>query len=350
MSNSWLKTDFVPGLVSVIVPLYNQAEYVGGTLDSLLASTYRPIEIIVVNKSSKDASGAVVAKWISQLPKDNVFQAKLLEQPNSGASAARNYGAMQSRGEFIHFLDADDMVVPVWYEYSIRTMQAHKECGLVWAGWKTADNNSMEEALRWCMEHAAVYSDGILTDETPIFGGNTMFRHDAIARVGSQYEKVYHGDDVDYYLRVLMHGIIIRRLPCTLFIYRQHLEQGSRDHSWGATDSLLRAIVHAESLQAEIAIPSHLACRVRKQFAVVFRNAVFRSIVGKHKDLALRAGKGFKRHAMAVPFRHRVQLSLLISLAGLGWFSAAAAAGRFLYGIGSLTGTPVSKTTQTSKI
>jgi len=91
-------------LVSVIIPVYNCELYLAEALESVLAQTYRPIEIIVVDDGSTDGSARVVRDFNSTV--------RYFRQANSGAGAARNCGVDLSKGDFLAFLDADDIWSP----------------------------------------------------------------------------------------------------------------------------------------------------------------------------------------------------------------------------------------------
>ncbi len=99
-------------LVSVIVPTYNRARLLGETMDSVWGQTYRPIELLVVDDGSGDNTEQSVADWGTQHARDSQFTLRYFKQPNRGASAARNLGLVESRGEFIQFLDSDDLLHP----------------------------------------------------------------------------------------------------------------------------------------------------------------------------------------------------------------------------------------------
>jgi glycosyltransferase involved in cell wall biosynthesis len=88
-------------LVSVIIPVYNSEKYLGESITSVLAQTYQPIEIIIVNDGSTDGSEKIANKFSKQT--------SYFFQNNQGAAAARNYGVEKSNGDFISFLDADDL-------------------------------------------------------------------------------------------------------------------------------------------------------------------------------------------------------------------------------------------------
>ena len=95
-------------LVSIIIPSYNRAHLIGETLDSVLAQTYQNWECIVVDDGSTDATASVVAAY---LKKDARFQYhQRPENRSKGGNAARNYGLEISRGNFLFFLDSDDLL------------------------------------------------------------------------------------------------------------------------------------------------------------------------------------------------------------------------------------------------
>ena len=92
-------------LMSVIMPVYNSAEYLDQTLLSVLGTYARDVELIAVDDGSTDDSLLVLRKY--QKSYNNLF---VFSQPNSGPSAARNLGMSYARGEFVFFLDSDDLL------------------------------------------------------------------------------------------------------------------------------------------------------------------------------------------------------------------------------------------------
>src|SRR5579859_7571422 len=95
----------MPKLVSILIPAYNAAEYLGATLESALAQTWPSKEIIVVVDGSTDDTLAIAKSFASS-------QVKVFSQAQSGASAARNKAYRECQGELIQFLDADDLLEP----------------------------------------------------------------------------------------------------------------------------------------------------------------------------------------------------------------------------------------------
>lgn len=113
-------------LVSVIMPVYNASAYVVEALDSVLASTYRPLEVIVMNDGSTDNSLEVVQAYA----KDHA-EVKVLTQTNAGASAARNHAIRESKGEYILPVDADNRIHPLYIEEAEVILESRPEVRVV---------------------------------------------------------------------------------------------------------------------------------------------------------------------------------------------------------------------------
>ena len=90
--------------VSIIIPCYNQGHFLRDAVQSALSQTWRPVEILVVNDGSTDCTSDVVATFGTAV--------KLIEKRNGGLSSARNAGLREATGNFVVFLDADDLLHP----------------------------------------------------------------------------------------------------------------------------------------------------------------------------------------------------------------------------------------------
>lgn len=106
-------------LVSVIVPCYQQAQYLGEAIESVLAQTYPHLEVVVVDDGSTDNVGAIASRYPG---------VRCIREPNSGPAAARNAGIRNSNGDFLVFLDADDRLLPNGVEAGVRALEARPEC------------------------------------------------------------------------------------------------------------------------------------------------------------------------------------------------------------------------------
>lgn len=122
-------------LVSVIIPAYNSEKYIGAAIDSVLAQTYKNYEIIVVDDGSTDNTSEVVNKYIIPQTIDRRQPTvKYIYQQNKGPSAARNKGIKESNGEYIAFLDSDDMWLPEKLNRQMEFFASSDGYGLIFIG------------------------------------------------------------------------------------------------------------------------------------------------------------------------------------------------------------------------
>lgn len=94
-------------LVSIIVPVYNVEQYLAYCLDSVLAQTYPHLEIICINDGSTDSSLSILKRYA-----DRDRRIIVISQENKGLSASRNVGLKHAKGQYVYFLDSDDLIVP----------------------------------------------------------------------------------------------------------------------------------------------------------------------------------------------------------------------------------------------
>ncbi len=118
-----MSEEYEPGLVSVVVPTFNRSDFLVEAMDSVYQQTYRPVELIVVDDGSTDDTCQVVDKWGSKHTGDDGFRLRYFFQENAGAPVARNFGMIESSGEFIQFLDSDDLLHPKRFERIIRVFE-----------------------------------------------------------------------------------------------------------------------------------------------------------------------------------------------------------------------------------
>ena len=115
-----------PASVSVVIPTYNSGQYLPEALESVLAQTVPPLEIIVVDDGSTDDTADRLHPYL------NLITYKF--QTNSGVSAARNAGLQLAKGDYVAFLDADDVWHPRKLEFQMGILTSHPDLGLLGTG------------------------------------------------------------------------------------------------------------------------------------------------------------------------------------------------------------------------
>lgn len=122
--------------VSVIVPAYNQAKYLKQTLNSVLNQTYNDWECVIVNDGSTDNTAKIAKNYVK---KDKRF--KYIYQKNKGLAGARNTGIKTSQGEYIGFLDSDDLWKPSMLEKTVTFLAGNHKTSIVSGAWSYVDKN-----------------------------------------------------------------------------------------------------------------------------------------------------------------------------------------------------------------
>ena len=219
----WMEPASQPGLASVIMPTHDRADVISQSLDSVLAQTYRPLELVVVDDGSTDGTSARVEAWsLGGCADDEAFLLRLVRQDHSGAPAARNCGLVRSRGEFIQFLDSDDLLHPNKIEKQVARLGRDERIDLTYA--RTA---YFTETVDWT---ADPYGRLPEADERPLtaylLGGcwptmSALFRRRACHDVGPWDEQARVLEDWDYSIRIMLGGACLDYLDETLLLYRQ---------------------------------------------------------------------------------------------------------------------------------
>jgi len=213
-------------LVSIILPLYKSKKYVRQTLESVQDQTHSNFEVVVVDDGSPDDSADLVESM-----QDRRF--RIFRRPNTGSCRARNFGIEQARGDFIAFIDHDDLWLPEKLEKHLEHLERSPEVGLSYGPSKLIDENG---------DSIGFYQTGQLTDVTPrlvlcrnpIGNGSTpLIRRQMMNEVryeaerGGKVEAFYFNDecvnweDIELWIRMLvltnwgMEGI-----PDCLTLYR----------------------------------------------------------------------------------------------------------------------------------
>jgi glycosyltransferase involved in cell wall biosynthesis len=115
-------------LVSTIIPVFNRPTLLREAVQSVLDQSWRPIEILVIDDGSTDSTPSVIRELEERLP-DIV---RPIRQANAGPSVARETGRLAARGEFIQYLDSDDLLLPRKFEVQVAALQAHPECDIAY--------------------------------------------------------------------------------------------------------------------------------------------------------------------------------------------------------------------------
>jgi glycosyltransferase involved in cell wall biosynthesis len=155
------------GLVSVVIPNYNYSHYLREAIDGVLGQTYQPIEIVVVDDGSSDGSRDVLESYGSTI--------KAIFQQNHGVSQARNTGVEASDGEFLAFLDADDLWLPKKVERQVERFVAEPELGLVHVGVREIDGEGKDLREKLSGGEGRIADQILMLTDEGVLGGGSGF-------------------------------------------------------------------------------------------------------------------------------------------------------------------------------
>lgn len=188
--------------VSVIVPAYNVAPYIGETLDSVFAQTFDSHEVIVINDGSPDT---YELERVLQPYQDRIVY---LQQENRGAAAARNTGLRAARGQYIAFLDGDDFWLPNYLAAQIAFLEDTQRCDLVFCDALLFGDPQTQG--RTFIEMGASRLDAtflnLLSLQCSVIMSGVVVRKDLILAVGLLDEQLRNSHDYDLWLRLARHG------------------------------------------------------------------------------------------------------------------------------------------------
>src|SRR5438309_498464 len=131
-----------PDLVTTIIPVYNRAAMLREAVASVIAQTYRPIEIVIVDDGSTDDT----ARAAEEVTNDFT---RVIHQANAGVGAAREAGRLAARGEFIQHLDSDDLLLPRKFELQIAGLLEHRDCAVSYGWTRLRKRDGSIEARPW---------------------------------------------------------------------------------------------------------------------------------------------------------------------------------------------------------
>lgn len=186
-------------LVTVIIPAYNAGSFLAGAVESVLAQTYRNLDVIIVNDGSTDNTQQVAESFIPR-------GVRVVNQKNMGVGGVRNTGIKIANGEYIAFLDADDFYLPEKIEKSVRFLQEHPEFDLMYCNM----NHYYEEEPDVLYQHREPFYSGEVFEKLldGFFGqlDTVLIPKKCFDKVGLYDESSKHSEEWDVHLRLARAG------------------------------------------------------------------------------------------------------------------------------------------------
>ncbi|MBJ6723684.1 glycosyltransferase [Geomesophilobacter sediminis] len=243
-------------LVSVVIPCYNSARFIAQAVESVLGQKYPNLELIVVDDGSTDDTERVLEAYRGRLT--------YLRQPNAGPAAARNRGIAQARGEYVAFLDADDLWLPEKTAQQVARIHGEQAIGLVYGRFANFSNESGEllSVLPEVTPSGALF-DQIL-QKSFIALPSVLVRREVLAEVGGFDEELLTAEDTNLWLKIARRHRI-EAVPEIVFHRRLHGDNLSDrvDIRVGTLENLDRIVGLFPETAPDRYPPMQVAYRVR---------------------------------------------------------------------------------------
>jgi len=236
------------GLVSTIIPVYNRAEMLLEAVQSVLKQTYRPIEIIIVDDGSTDETPTYAQKL-----SDKHNEVSLITINNSGPGVAREAGRLISKGEFIQYLDSDDLLMPDKFHLQVKGLNDHAECVLSYCMTSVEIISENKTSLAW--KRTGEKIDTILPSMLAErwWGTSTPLYRSVITDKAGPWKEWVNEEDWEYDCRIGSLGGSLHYVPTTLSLQRHHDESRlSNDGSSNPIKLRSRAKAHQEIINHAI--------------------------------------------------------------------------------------------------
>ena len=231
-----------PGLVSTILPVHDRPLLLTEAVVSVLAQSYRPIEILIIDDGSTDDTARVADRLAAEHPEE----VRTLHVPNGGPGLAREAGRRHARGEFIQYLDSDDVLLPGKFEIQVEALRVESESGVCYGMTRYVDatGRGADRAWRRTGERIERMFPSFLVDRW--WGTSTpLYRRSVTDSVGP-WTALWNEEDWEYDCRVAALGPRLSYVP--KFVSEQRGHGGDRLSQGGSRDPVKlrdRAAAHA---------------------------------------------------------------------------------------------------------
>lgn len=214
-----MDADMWEPLVSVVIPCHNHGRFLGQAIESVMRQAPRNVEIVVVDDGSTDNTREVMTRYPA---------VRGIAQANAGLAAARNVGLRASRGHYVVFLDADDLLLPGAVESGVRLLEEHIAWAFVSGGYRYVDKNADPISGPVIARFTDDHYTALLRSNYIAMGATVLFRRSVLDRIGGFDPTLRACEDWDVHLK------IARQFPvgqhrAIVALYRRHDSNMSRN-------------------------------------------------------------------------------------------------------------------------
>jgi len=281
--------SFVHPAVSVLMPVFNAARSISATLNSLSAQHFTNWELVAFDDGSSDHSVDLISSWA----RTHEQSVQILRGPNSGPSAARNRAAEAASGEFLAFLDADDLWHPDKLLFQVRALDEHPEWSGVGCDYqiRLAESGQLVSTVHFNWSTVSVQAWSFLEARGPALCSTLLVRSSAFQRVGGFNARLKNLEDVDLALK-LASSDSIGNVHVPLCDYLMSGGQNHRD-----MNTVRHAVLELSTSHPVLSVPRN---RRRLIANLELLQAKTEWLSGKHLSALGRAFRTFVRSPVCV--------------------------------------------------
>ncbi|MEO1395326.1 MAG: glycosyltransferase family A protein [Cyanobacteria bacterium J06634_5] len=293
--------------VSIVIPAYNAMEYLPHTVESVLQQTFRDFEVVIVNDGSTDN----IKYWFDQAVRDPRF--RLISQENQGIAGARNAGIANTQGEFIAFLDADDLWHPSKLKKQVQALRNNPDVGLAYTWLQYTD----EHAIPTGRVVTSSFQGDVWKQLTAFnfvgCGSNAMVRRTCFKAVGNfDHSLGSYVEDWDMWLRIAKHSpFAVIKEP--LVYNRKHADSCSTH--WQKMEESYTKVIE----KAFTAAPPQLLTLKRRSYSHASLCLAWKVLQGKQKNYKTALSfwqKAFSTNPKILFFSSFINMGVLLLLLG----------------------------------
>jgi glycosyltransferase involved in cell wall biosynthesis len=232
----------VPRLVTTILPVHNRPAMLAAAVESVLAQSYRPVEVLIVDDGSTDDTARVA----DRLAIDNPDLVRVFHTSNGGPGVAREVGRREARGEFIQYLDSDDVLLPGKFERQVESLRENPECGASYGMTRYVDETGRGGGRAWKRTGERIERMFPSFLAARWWGTSTPLYRRSVTDAAGPWTSLWNEEDWEYDCRVAVQGRRLAYVPHFVSEQRGHAaDRLSRDGSRDPAKLRDRAAAHA---------------------------------------------------------------------------------------------------------
>jgi glycosyltransferase involved in cell wall biosynthesis len=264
--------------VSVIIPAYNAAPYISAAISSVLEQEYEYLEIIVVDDGSTDGTAEVAATFGDRI--------RYFRIPNSGPSAARNFGIAKATGKYVAFLDADDWWFPGKIKTQLDILKNDTLVAFVCADWFNGENGDEEKTSALSSGYKALHepaSFDLMLDENFVNTSTVVVERDKLIKNGLFNERLRGAEDRHLWIRLLTGG---DAYICREILAFRRYHPGNTTATLSFIESQVMMMEDLLQWPVVISSPERLEKATARYNSLLVTNAHRLSILGRYRESA----------------------------------------------------------------